>query len=89
MREHKIPGSRTAVQITFKKTLRAGEQERTDVARARRRRMREQGLFDLARLVFIDETSANTDGAGLQSLPPRRAGMLGRLALKEARMELR
>ena len=42
-----------------KKTLRAAEQQRADAARARRRRMREQGLFDPARLVF-DETSANT-----------------------------
>jgi len=30
------------------------------VARARRRWMRQQGMFDAARLVFIDETSANT-----------------------------
>ena len=30
------------------------------MARARRRWMREQGMFDTARLVFIDETSANT-----------------------------
>jgi hypothetical protein len=30
------------------------------VARARRRWMREQGLFDPAHLVFIDETAANT-----------------------------
>jgi len=30
------------------------------VARARRRWMREQGMFDPARLVFIDETAANT-----------------------------
>ena len=30
------------------------------MARARRRWMREQGMFDAARLVFIDETSANT-----------------------------
>src|ERR1700753_1196620 len=67
MREHKIPGSRTAVwrffqrhKITVKKSLRAAEQERADVARARRRWMREQGLFDPARLVFIDATSANT-----------------------------
>ena len=51
----------TAVhKIAFKKSLRAAEQERADVARARRRWMREQGLFDPARLVFIDETSANT-----------------------------
>ena len=43
-----------------KKSLRAAEQERADVARARRRWMRERGLFDPARLVFIDETAANT-----------------------------
>ena len=36
------------------------EQQRAEVARARRRWMREQGMFDAARLVFIDETSANT-----------------------------
>lgn len=30
------------------------------MARARRRWMREQGMFDPARLVFLDETSANT-----------------------------
>jgi transposase len=66
-RKHKIPGSRTAVwrlfkrhKITFKKSVRAAEQERADVARARRRWMREQGIFDPARLVFIDETAANT-----------------------------
>ena len=68
MRKRKLPGSRTAVwrffqrhKITFKKkSLSAAEQQRADVARARRRWMREQGMFDAARLVFIDETSANT-----------------------------
>src|SRR5271167_5130915 len=39
-----------------KKTLYAAEQKRADVARARRRWMREQGMFDPARLVFIDES---------------------------------
>ena len=65
MRKHKIPGSRTAVwrlfqrhKITFKKSLRAAEQERADEARARRRWMREQGMFDPAHLVFVDETAA-------------------------------
>ena len=44
MRKHRVAGSRTAVwrffqrhKITFKKSLRAAEQERPDVARARRR----------------------------------------------------
>ena len=46
--------------LSAPRALRAAEQERADVARARRRWMREQGKFDPARLVFIDETSANT-----------------------------
>jgi len=43
-----------------KKSLRAAEQKRKDVARARRKWIREQGLLDPAKLVFIDETSVNT-----------------------------
>ena len=46
--------------ISFKKTLYAAEQKRADVARARRRWMREQGLFDPARLVFIDEKTCTS-----------------------------
>jgi transposase len=44
-----------------KKSLRAAEQERKDVARARRKWIREQGLLDTTKLVFIDETSVNTN----------------------------
>ena len=71
MRREGIAGSRTAVwrffarhQITVKKkSLRAAEQKRPDVARARRRWMLEQGLFDPARLVFVDETATATNMA--------------------------
>jgi hypothetical protein len=35
-------------KITFKKSLGAAEQQRADVARARRRWMREQGIFEAA-----------------------------------------
>ena len=42
-----------------------------DVARARRRWMREQGMFDPARLVFIDETSTNTAMVRLRGRCPR------------------
>jgi hypothetical protein len=52
MRREEIAGSRTAVwryfaqhQITVKKSTRATDQRRADVARARRRWMLEQGLF--------------------------------------------
>src|SRR5229473_6089643 len=55
----------SATRSPSKKSLRAAEQERADVARARRRWMREQGMFNPARLVFIDETSANTKMARL------------------------
>jgi len=44
-----------------KKSLRAAEQKRKDVAQARRKWIREQGLLDSTRLVFIDETSVNTN----------------------------
>jgi transposase len=72
MREQGIAGSRTAVWRFFarhhitvkKKSVRAAEQQRADVARARRRWMREQGLFDQARLVFVDETATSKDRDG-------------------------
>jgi len=58
--------------ITFKKkSLRASEQHRKDVARARRIWIREQGLLDPARLVFIDETAVNTSMARLYGRGPR------------------
>jgi transposase len=74
MRRHGISGSHSAVWRFFerhkitvkKKSVRAAEQERADVARARRRWMREQGLFDPARLVFVDETAVSTNMARLR-----------------------
>jgi transposase len=67
MHKHRIAGSRSAVwrffdrhKIPFKKSLRAAEQERGDVARVRRRWKREQGILDSSWLVFIDEIAANT-----------------------------
>ena len=59
-----------------KKSLQAAEQHREDVARARRKWIREQGLLDPARLVFIDETSVNTSMVRLYSRPPW--GAIGR-----------
>jgi transposase len=78
MNKRRIAGSRSAVwrffdrrNFSFKKTLYAAEQKRADVARARRRWMREQGMFDPARLVFIDETSTNTAMVRLRGRAPR------------------
>jgi transposase len=66
MRKRRIAGSRSAVwrllkryNISFKKNLRAAEQERADAARARRRWMREQGMF-----VLVEVSSMNTSRAG-------------------------
>lgn len=46
------------------------------MVRARRRWMREQGLFDPARLVFIDETCTNTAMVGLRGRAPRGERLL-------------
>lgn len=47
--------------ITFKKSLRASEQDRADIARRRERWKKYQGRLDAKRLVFIDETWAKTN----------------------------
>src|SRR5882672_1993547 len=51
------PDSSLAMASLSKKSLQAAERKRADVARARRRWVREQGMLDPARLVFIDETA--------------------------------
>jgi transposase len=85
MAKAKIGGSRTAVWrffdrhgITFKKkTLYAEEQKRAEVARARRRWQREQGMFDPAKLVFIDETCTSTDMVRQRGRSPRGERLIG------------
>src|ERR1700737_5529723 len=63
----------------LKKNLRAAEQERADVARARRRWIRDQGMLDSTRLVFIDETAANTKMVRLSGRCPRGERLVGRV----------
>src|SRR5437660_12657198 len=65
----------------LKKSLRAAEQQRADVARARRRWIREQGLLDPARLVFIDETAVSTNMVRLRGRAPRGIRVIGRVPL--------
>src|SRR5436309_9860218 len=60
-----------------KKSLRATEQERADVARAQRRWIRKQGLLDPARLVFIDETATSTSLVRLRGRCPRGERLVG------------
>ena len=47
------------------------------MARARRRWKREQAMLDPARLVFIDETAANTKMARLRGRCPRGERLVG------------
>lgn len=49
------------------------------MARARRRWMREQGMFDPAHLVFVDETAANTKMVRLSGRCPRGERLIGRV----------
>src|SRR5271157_1017107 len=65
-------GSMNDTTSALKKSLYAAEQKRTEVARERRRWMRRQGMFDPARLVFIDETCTNTSMVRLRGRAPRR-----------------
>jgi transposase len=57
----RFPASSLAMASPSKKSLQAEERKRADVARARRRWIREQGFLDPARLVFIDETAVTTN----------------------------
>jgi hypothetical protein len=68
LHKRRISGSGSALSrffarhgVTIKKSLRAAERKRADVARARRRWIREQGLLDPTHLVFIDETAVTTN----------------------------
>jgi DDE superfamily endonuclease len=63
----------------LKKSLRATEQQRADVALARRRWIRDQGLLDPARLVFIDETATSTNMVRLMGRGPRGIRLIGRV----------
>ena len=53
--------SSLAMASASKKSLRAAERKRADVARARRRWIRDQGWLDTTRHVFIDETAVTTN----------------------------
>jgi transposase len=60
-----------------KKSLQAEERKRADVARARRRWIREQGFLDPARLVFIDETAVTTNMVRTNGWNPRGERLVG------------
>src|SRR6266536_6552772 len=70
-------GSMNGTTSALKKSLYAAEQHRAEVARARRRWVRKQGMFDPARLVFIDETWTNTSMVRLRGRCPRGERLVG------------
>jgi len=65
----------------LKKSLRAAERNRDDVARKRRRWIREQGLLDPARLVFIDETAVSTNMVRPNGWSPRGERLIGEVPM--------
>ena len=67
--------------LLLKKSLRAAERKRADVARARRRWIREQGLLDPARLVFIDETAVTTNMVRPNGWGPRGERLIGEVPM--------
>ena len=60
-----------------KKTARASEQDRPDIARKRARWKARQGSIDLRRLVFLDETWAKTNMAPLRGWGLRGKRLIG------------
>ena len=61
-----------------KKTLRAAEQDRPDVAEARQKWKADQPDFDANKLVFIDETGTNTKMARLRGRCRRGHRLIGK-----------
>jgi transposase/arginine repressor len=59
------------LKLPFKNSLRASEQDRPDVAAARRALQRRQKRLDPRRLVFIDETAASTTITRLYGRAPQ------------------
>lgn len=64
---------------SFKKSLRAAEQERADVARKRARWQRHQGRVDPARLAFVYETWAKTNMTRSHGRTPRGQRLVARV----------
>jgi hypothetical protein len=63
----------------------SAEQERADVAKARRHWIRQQGLLDPTHLLFIDETSINTSMTRLRGRSPRREPVIDLVPLHTGR----
>ena len=67
------------IGLSFKKSLRASEQDRADVARRRRQWKQRQGKISATRLVFVDETWAKTNMTRLHGRCPRGQRLLAKV----------
>src|SRR5215831_9344948 len=71
--------SSTATASASKKSVRAAEQDRPDVAAARAAWVDDQAKLDPERLVFIDETGTSTNMARLRGRAPRGERLVGKI----------
>jgi transposase len=65
--------------ISFKKSVRAAEQDRPDVAAVRAEWAQNQVELDPERLVFIDETGTSTNMARQRGRSPRGERLIGKV----------
>jgi transposase len=72
-------GFSTATASASKKSVRAAEQDRPDVAAARAAWVNDQAKLDPERLVFIDETGTSTNMARLRGRAPRGERLVGKI----------
>ena len=69
-----------AERLSFKKSVAAGERDRSDVARRRAQWTKYQNRVEPERLVFIDETWTRTDMAPLRGWAPRGRRLTAKVA---------
>src|SRR3954464_9028590 len=72
-------GSSTATASASKKSVRAAEQDRPDVAAARTAWVDNQPSLNPDQLVFIDETGTSTKMARLRGRAPRGERLIGKI----------
>src|SRR5580704_4135714 len=72
-------GSSTATESASKKSVRAADQDRPDVAAARMAWADDQPKLDPDRLVFIDEIGTSTKMARLRGRAPRGERLIGKI----------
>jgi transposase len=75
--DNSLEDARSTRADAEKKSVRAAEQMRADVAEARRLWREQQSKLDVSRLIFLDETWAKTNMTRLYGRSPRGERLLG------------